>query len=112
MLGKTHLAVGVGAALTLAQPTTLAGCFTAIIGGAVAVVVALVSQNIYSAIGVLLYVVVMQQLDANILQPKIISTAMGMRPIYVLFAITVGGGLFGFWVMLISVPLMAIAKIL
>ena len=35
MLGKTHLAVGVGAALTIAQPTTLAGCFTAIIGGAV-----------------------------------------------------------------------------
>ncbi len=86
--------------------------FGAIIGGAVAVVVALVSQNIYSAIGVLIYVVVMQQLDANILQPKILSNAMGMRPIYVLFAITVGGGLFGFWGMLISVPLMSIVKML
>ena len=40
MLGKTHLAVGVGAALALAQPTTLAQCFTAIIGGAVGGVLA------------------------------------------------------------------------
>ena len=39
MLGKTHLAVGVGAALTLAQPTTLAGCFTALIGGGVALAI-------------------------------------------------------------------------
>lgn len=86
--------------------------FGAIIGGVVAVLVALFSQNIYSAIGVLIYVVVIQQLDANILQPKIISTAMGMRPIYVLFAITVGGGLFGFWGMFISVPVMAIIRML
>lgn len=86
--------------------------FGAIIGGMVAVLVALVSQNIYSAIGVLIYVVVIQQLDANILQPKIVSSAVGMRAIYVLFAITVGGGLFGFWGMLISVPMMAILKML
>ena len=32
MLGKTHLAVGIAAALTVTQPTTLAECFTAVIG--------------------------------------------------------------------------------
>lgn len=40
MLGVTHLAVGMGAALTLAQPTTLGECFTAAIGGAVGGVLA------------------------------------------------------------------------
>ena len=40
MLGKTHLAVGMGAALTLAQPTTLGACITAVIGGAVGGVLA------------------------------------------------------------------------
>ena len=40
MLGKTHLAVGIAAALTVTQPTTLAECFTAVIGGAVGGVLA------------------------------------------------------------------------
>ena len=40
MLGATHLAVGVGAALALIQPTTLGACFTATIGGAVGGVLA------------------------------------------------------------------------
>ena len=40
MLGATHLAVGVGAALALTQPTTLESCFTATIGGAVGGVLA------------------------------------------------------------------------
>ena len=35
MLGKTHLAVGMGAALAMTQPTTLGGCFAALIGGTV-----------------------------------------------------------------------------
>ena len=40
MLGVTHLAVGMGAALTLAQPATFGECFTAAIGGAVGGVLA------------------------------------------------------------------------
>ncbi len=86
--------------------------FGAIIGGCVAVVIALFTQNIYSAIGVLIYVVVIQQVDGNIIQPRIIGSSVGLRPIYVLLAITVGGGLFGFLGMLISVPLMAVLKML
>ncbi len=86
--------------------------FGAIIGGCIAVVIALLTQNIYSAIGVLIYVVVIQQVDGNIIQPKIIGSITGLRPIYVLLAITVGGGLFGFWGMLISVPCMAVLKML
>lgn len=86
--------------------------FGAIIGGCIAVAVALFNGNIYTAIGVLIYVVVMQQLDGNILQPKIVGSTVGMRPVYVLLAITVGGGLFGFGGMLISVPVMAVIKML
>lgn len=86
--------------------------FGPIVGGGVAVVVALFSHNIYVALAVLACVIVIQQLDGNILQPKIVGSSVGMRPIYVLLAIAIGGGLFGFWGMLISVPLMAIAKML
>ncbi len=69
--------------------------FGAIVGGLIAALVALFSGNIYTAIGVSVYVLVMQQLDGNILQPKIVGSSVGMRPIYVLLAITVGGGIFG-----------------
>ena len=86
--------------------------FGAIIGGCIAVVVALFSGNIYTAIGVLVYVVVMQQLDGNILQPKIVGSTVGMRPIYVLLAITVGGGIFGLGGILIGVPVLAVIKML
>lgn len=86
--------------------------FGAIIGGIGAVIVALFSKNIYTAIGIAIYVIVVQQVDGNILQPRILGGTLGVRPIYVLLAITVGGGLFGFWGMLLSVPAMAILKLL
>lgn len=86
--------------------------FGAITGGAVAVLIALLTQNIYSAIGVLIYVVVIQQVDGNIIQPRIVGSSMGLRPIYVLLGITVGGGLFGFLGMLIGVPAIAVVKML
>lgn len=86
--------------------------FGAFIGGCVAVLVALFTKNIYTAIGVAVYIVAMQQLDGNILQPKIIGSTVGIRPIYVLLAITVGGGLFGFWGILLSVPVMAVILLL
>lgn len=114
--------MSVGFALFGLPKAVLLGClvgllnfipyFGAIIGGCIAVVVALFSGNIYTAIGVLVYVVVMQQLDGNILQPKIVGSTVGMRAIYVLLAITVGGGLFGFGGMLISVPVLAVIKML
>ncbi len=86
--------------------------FGAIIGGCVAVLVALFTKNIYTAIGVAAYVIVMQQLDGNILQPRIVGGTVGIRPIYVLLAVTVGGGLFGFWGILLSVPVMAVILML
>ncbi len=86
--------------------------FGAIFGCMIAIVVALFTKNIYTAIGVAVYVVVMQQLDGNVLQPKIVGSSVGMRPIYVLLAITIGGGLFGFWGILVSVPVLAVVKML
>lgn len=86
--------------------------FGAIIGGAGATLIALITHNFYTAIGVLVYVVVMQQIDGNIIQPRIVGSSVGIRPLYVLLAITVGGGLFGFWGMLIGVPVIAVIRML
>ena len=53
-------------------------------------------------------IIVLQQIDGNIIGPKIIGDSTGLSPIWVLFAITIGswvGGVFG---MLFGVPVMAV----
>ena len=86
--------------------------FGAIIGGVAAVTITLLSGNLYGAIILAVYIVGMQQLDANILQPRIVGDKVGIKPIYVLLAITLGGGLFGFWGIFLGVPMIAILQLL
>lgn len=84
--------------------------FGAIIGSAGIALITLLTSNIYTAIGVLVFVIVVQQLDANILQPRVIGDSVGLRPFYVLLSITLFGGLFGFWGIFLAPPLMAIVQ--
>lgn len=86
--------------------------FGAIIGGVICVLIALLSGNFYGALFVAIYIVVMQQIDANIIQPRIVGQTVGIKPIYVLLGITVCGGLFGFWGILLGAPVMAVVQLL
>ncbi|MDD2417804.1 MAG: AI-2E family transporter [Oscillospiraceae bacterium] len=86
--------------------------FGAIMGGGIAVAITLLSGNPYGAIFIAIYIVVMQQVDANLIQPRIVGHTLGVRPIYVLLAITLGGGLFGFWGIFLGVPAIAIIQML
>lgn len=86
--------------------------FGALIGGVICVLFALLSGNLYGALFVAIYILVMQQIDANIIQPRIVGQTVGLKPIYVLLGITVCGGLFGFWGILIGAPVMAVVQLL
>lgn len=86
--------------------------FGAIIAGCFCVLITLLSGNVYQAIFVAVYILVMQQIDGNIIQPRIVGNSLGVRPIYVLLAITVGGGFFGFWGIFLGVPCMAVLQML
>ncbi len=86
--------------------------FGAIIGGLLCVLFALLSGNFYGALFIAIYIIVMQQIDANIIQPRIVGQTVGIKPIYVLLGITVCGGLFGFWGILIGAPVMAVVQLL
>lgn len=86
--------------------------FGAVIGGVVVSVVTLIANGFTTAIITAILILVVQQLDANILQPRIVGETVGVRPLYVLAAITIGGGLLGFWGILISVPLMATVRMI
>lgn len=86
--------------------------FGAIIGGVIISFVALLTNGLPIAIGVAICVIVIQQIDANIIQPRIIGDSMGLRPIYVLLGITFFGGLLGFWGILLGPPLMAVIQMI
>lgn len=85
--------------------------FGAIIGGVICVLIALLTGNFYGALFIGIYIIVMQQIDANIIQPRIVGQTVGIKPIYVLLGITVCGGLFGFWGVLIGAPVMAVVQL-
>ena len=54
------------------------------------------------------FVFVLQQVDGNIIGPKILGDSTGLSSFWVVFAILVGGGLFGFMGMLLGVPTFAV----
>ena len=57
---------------------------------------------------VLLIIFLIQQLDGNIIGPKILGNSTGLSSFWVMFAILVAGGVFGFVGMLFGVPVFAI----
>ncbi|MCI8632171.1 MAG: AI-2E family transporter [Lachnospiraceae bacterium] len=50
------------------------------------------------------FILALQQLDGNIIGPAILGNSLGLKPIWIIFSVTVGGGLFGIAGMLIGVP--------
>ena len=54
-----------------------------------------------------IFILLLQQFDGNILGPKILGDSLGMPMFWTLFAITVGGGMFGFIGMVAFIPLFA-----
>ena len=85
--------------------------FGAIISGICAVVATYITTgNLITSLIALAIILVIQQLDANLIQPRIVGKSVGLRPFYVLVAITIGGALFGFVGVLLSVPMAAFAK--
>lgn len=76
--------------------------------GAVPSVMLLVIVDPWAALRFLVLIVALQQFDGNILGPKILGDSTGLSAIWVLVAIVVGGGLFGFAGMLLGVPTFAV----
>ena len=58
----------------------------------------------------LIFILVLQQLEGNLIYPKVVGSSMGLPGIWVLAAVTVGGGLAGVLGMLFGVPLIAAIK--
>lgn len=55
-----------------------------------------------------IFIIVLQQLDGNVIGPKILGSSIGINGFWVMFSIILGGGLFGFWGMLLGVPVFVV----
>lgn len=56
----------------------------------------------------IIFIILLQQFDGNILGPKILGNTTGVSGFWVMFSIILGAGLFGFWGMLLGVPVWVI----
>ena len=61
----------------------------------------------FKALIFLVFIIVLQQLEGNLIYPKVVGSSIGMPGIWVLAAVTLGGGIFGVLGMLLGVPLAA-----
>ena len=76
--------------------------------GAVPATLLILIQNPIKALWFVLFVLVLQQVDGNIIGPKILGNTTGLSSFWVLFAILLFGGLWGFAGMIVGVPLFAV----
>ena len=76
--------------------------------GAIPATLLILIQNPNKALWFVLFVLVLQQVDGNIIGPKILGNTTGLSSFWVLFAILLFGGLWGFVGMIIGVPLFAV----
>ncbi len=75
----------------------------ALLGGAIGVFLILM-QSPVKAVIFLVFIILLQQIEGDLIYPKVVGNSMGLPSIWVLAAVTVGGGMFGVMGMLLSVP--------
>lgn len=56
----------------------------------------------------LIFIIVLQQIEGNLIYPKVVGSSMGLPALWVLAAVTIGGGVLGIGGMLIGVPMAAV----
>jgi predicted PurR-regulated permease PerM len=82
----------------------------AVVSGALAVVVALVTQGPFTAVMTLVVVLAVQQIEGHILQPFILGRAVRVHPLAVVLSVAAGGMVAGIGGAVVAVPLAAVTN--
>lgn len=86
--------------------------FGAIIAIVVSALITLISGGLGQMIWMIIIGVSIQQIDANIINPKILGNSLKISPLLVIAAVTIGGAYFGIIGMFLAVPIAAALKII
>lgn len=86
--------------------------FGAIIAVAISVILTILTGGLSKAIEMAIVVIILQQIDANFINPKIVGESLEISPLLVIFSVTIGGAYFGILGMFLAVPVAAVIKVL
>lgn len=67
----------------------------------------IVTQSVPQAVAFVIFMIILQQFEGNLIYPRVVGGSIGLPGMWVLVAITIGGSLYGFLGMLMSVPIAA-----
>ncbi len=84
--------------------------FGALVGGVIAVGVTAFTNGWPNAIGIAIALVVLQQVDGNLIQPRILGSQLAMSPLLIIVGITIGGAVWGVLGMVVAIPIAAVLK--
>ena len=96
-----------GAVSAFVAVTALVPIFGAWLGGGFGTFLILLAEPI-KAMWFIIYLLILQQVEGNLIYPKVVGKSVGLPGLLVLVAVTIGGGAFGVLGMLFSVPVCAV----
>ena len=93
----------IGAVIAFTALIPMVGAF---IGGGIGAFLIMMESPMQALIFVI-FLIILQQLEGNLIYPRVVGSSIGLPAIWVLAAVTIGGGVFGIFGMLIGVPIAA-----
>lgn len=86
--------------------------FGAIIAVIIAIIITMLTGGIGETLAMGIVVIILQQIDANIINPKIVGSALDISQILVIVAVTIGGAYFGILGMFLAVPVATVIRMM
>lgn len=83
-----------------------------VVGTILAAIIGLLSGNPIKVLYAILAMLIVQQVDNNLLAPKIVGESVGLHAVFIMLAILIGGNIGGLLGMLLAVPIAASCKVL
>lgn len=103
LIFRLPYATMIGALIAFTALIPVAGAY---IGAGVGAFIILMVSPV-KALWFLVFILILQQIEGNIIYPKVVGSSLGLPALWVLAAVTIGGGIFGIAGMLLGVPLAA-----
>lgn len=86
--------------------------FGAIVAVVITILITIFTGGFAQALTLAIVIIILQQIDANIINPKILGDSLNLSPILIIFSVTIGGAYFGVLGMFLGVPVIAFIKML
>ena len=86
--------------------------FGAIVAVIISTLLTILTGGWQQALIMLIFMTILQQVDANIINPKITGDKLSVSPLLIIFAVTIGGAYFGILGMFIAVPIAVLIKLM